>query len=136
MVNLELTLNDIELVYPGIYKARDACFGDQVRFQTGFTYEGLELENVGIERRPKDGMYNSNSRFAPVVHTCDYKRLVEALAIVDARNLGRDRLLKGMLAEVRLSIYTYDNEQGKGKGFSIINIMLDAEAMYKKATED
>ena len=122
--------------YPSVYKPRKPFVsGAPERYGTGFSYEGDELEKVGVNRGGKEKLYNCNSLYPPLITLASgsYEDMAKAVQIADCRNMCRDALLANAGATLHLKTFKYDNEYGRGVGIALLELEVYASHMLSLA---
>lgn len=141
-----IELKNVTLLFPAIYKPQMPFDDAKARYGASFAAGDVNndklLFDAGIRPRntaPDNAMmYNARSTIAPTVNVegDKYDDLIRAYQIADVRNVGRDRLFRNAVVDMRVSTYEYDTRYGSGVGMGIVSLtILDVQAIIKAAYE-
>lgn len=135
---MTIIIENATLIYPAIYEANTPCFSkSEPRFATVFDYKGEALKETKYEPRNKDGLYCTNSKFAPEIcstrASSNYRIMTEAYNIAKARNIPLNHLFYNLDVYLEVRIFNYNNKYGCGTGASIVRLWVNENQLRNNA---
>ena len=137
-----ITLHNVRVIFAAIYESNTGVEGARSRYLLAFEHnpeaESL-LSPEGITPRwSREGAlyYNASSTARPYVNADDYELLRQAFDLADMRNIGRDRLFKGLEVTAYVLPFAYDTQYAKRIGLALYGVEVRADRMMENAGKD
>lgn len=129
-------IHPVKIIWPAVFKPRQALPTSPLRYSVGFECSNKTFIDQGVFPNSKN-IYNASSLYAPRIMVYDgkYDLFVKTLNIADARNIPRDMLLKNMEVYLMVCFLEHKHLGETRKVLGLDRVSLDAEELYKRATE-